>query len=59
MTQLTMSNPLLRLGLPVVRTMTWQLGIPFMAGRGFRNLLAIAEKRANSDRLPSEHVSRA
>jgi len=59
MTQLTMSNPLLRLGLPVVRTMTWQLGIPFMAGRGFRNLLAIAEKRATSDRPFSEQASRA
>jgi len=59
MTQLTMSNPLLRLGLPVVRTMSWQLGIPFMAGRGFRNLLAIAETRATSDRLFSEQASRA
>jgi len=35
------------------------LGIPFMAGRGFRNLLAIAEKRATSDRLFSEQASRA
>jgi hypothetical protein len=27
--------------------MTWRVGIPFLAGRGFRNLLAIAEQRAN------------
>jgi hypothetical protein len=54
MTQLTMSNPLLRLGLPVVRTMTWRFGIPFMAGRGFRNLLANAEERAHSGRFPRD-----
>lgn len=45
-TELSSLNPFLRLGLPVVRTMTWRVGIPFLAGRGFRNLLAIAEKRA-------------
>jgi len=59
MTQLTMSNPLLRLGLPVVRTMTWRFGIPFMAGRGFRNLLANAEERAHRGRLPREQANRA
>jgi hypothetical protein len=58
MTQLTMSNPLLRLGLPVVKTRTWRLGIPFMAGRGFRNLVASAEQRANSGRLPHEQANR-
>ena len=45
-TQLSSLNPFLRLGLPVVRTMTWRVGIPFLAGRGFRNLLAIAEQSA-------------
>src|SRR5260370_7429378 len=35
MTQLTMSNPLLRLGLPVVRTITRRLRIPFIPGPSF------------------------
>ena len=48
MTQLAVSNPLLRLGLPVVRELSWRLAIPFMAGRGFRNLVAFAEQRARS-----------
>src|SRR5260370_14519413 len=43
MTHLTMSNPLLRLGLPVVRTMTSRFGLPFIAELGFRNLLANAD----------------
>ena len=51
MTQLAASNPLLRLGLPVVKELTWRLGIPFMAGRGFRNLVAFAEQRARSGSL--------
>jgi hypothetical protein len=42
-TQLDASNPFLRLALPVVRSMTWRVGIPFLAGRGFRNLLTTAE----------------
>jgi hypothetical protein len=46
LTQLAISNPSLRLALPVVRAMTWRVGIPFLAGRGFRNLLALAEKAA-------------
>jgi hypothetical protein len=50
-TQLDASNPLLRLGLPVVRTMTWRVGIPFMAGRGFRNLLATAEHLAMREQV--------
>ena len=51
-TQLEVSNPFLRLALPVVRTMTWRVGLPFLAGRGFRNLLALAEQSAN---LESAH----
>jgi hypothetical protein len=47
--QLEISNPSLRLALPVVRSMTWRVGIPFMAGRGFRNLLAMAERGANPE----------
>jgi hypothetical protein len=49
LTQLDISNPSLRLWLPVVRVMTWRVGIPFMAGRGFRNLLALAEQGANNE----------
>jgi len=51
MTQLAASNPWLRLRLPVVRELTWRLGIPFMAGRGFRNLVALAEQRAQHGSL--------
>jgi hypothetical protein len=43
-TQLEASNPFLRMALPVVRTITWRVGIPFLAGRGLRNLLAAAER---------------
>jgi hypothetical protein len=50
LTQLEISNPSLRLALPVVRTMTWRVGLPFMAGRGFRNLLAMAERGGNPER---------
>ena len=48
LTQLDVVNPLLRFALPVIRTMSWRLGVPFMNGRGFRNLLAAAEQRARS-----------
>jgi hypothetical protein len=44
-TQLEASHPFLRMALPVVRAMTWRVGIPFLAGRGFRRLLATAERR--------------
>ena len=44
MTQLSASNLMLRLSLPGVRAMTWGAAIPFMAGRGFRNLLADTER---------------
>jgi hypothetical protein len=43
MTQLSVANPFLRLSLPVVRDLSWRVALPFMAGRGFRNLLALAE----------------
>ena len=52
MTQLSATNPFLRLSLPVVRSMSWRMGIPFMAGRGFKNLLAIAEKGAKLESAP-------
>jgi hypothetical protein len=44
-TQLEASHPFLRMALPVVRAMTWRVGIPFLAARGFRCLLATAERR--------------
>jgi len=47
LTQVEVIDPFLRLALPVVRTMTWRVGIPFLAGRGFRNLVALAEHGAN------------
>jgi hypothetical protein len=59
MTQLSISKPLLRLGLPLVRNLTWRFGIPFMAGRGFRNLLSIAEQSARNRSLPRTQASRA
>jgi hypothetical protein len=42
MTQLSITNPILRLG-PGMSRMTW-LMIPMFAGRGLRNLLALAER---------------
>jgi hypothetical protein len=42
MTQLSITNPMLRLG-PAMSRMTW-LMIPMFAGRGLRNLLALAER---------------
>jgi len=52
MTQLSLANPFLRLSLPVVRTLSWRVALPLMAGRGFRNLLAIAERSAHRGGLP-------
>jgi len=42
MTQLSITNPILRLG-PAMSRMTW-LMIPMFAGRGLRNLLSLAEQ---------------
>lgn len=44
--QLEINNPMLRLGLPGIRQMTWRFAIPWFAGRGLRNLLAMAEQHA-------------
>ena len=46
MTALSGTNLLLRLSLPGIRSMTWRMGVPVMAGRGFRNLLTQAERGA-------------
>jgi hypothetical protein len=37
---------MLRLSLPIVGSMTWKMGMPFMMKRGFGNLLKMAETRA-------------
>ena len=42
-TQEQIANPVLRLGLPLVRDLVWRVMIPMFIGRGFRNLLADAE----------------
>jgi len=52
MTELSGSNLLLRLSLPGVRNMTWRVGVPFMAGIGFRNLVAQAERGATLESTP-------
>ena len=44
MTQLSITNPMLRWALPGMGRMTW-LMTPMYAGRGLRNLLALAEER--------------
>jgi Polyketide cyclase / dehydrase and lipid transport len=48
LTQEEIVRPMLRLGLPGVRLLTWRIGIPMLAGRGFRNLLVAAAERAKS-----------
>ncbi len=48
MTQERIANPALRLGLPVVRDLSWRVMIPMFAGRGFRNLLADSEAAAQT-----------
>jgi len=47
-TQERITNPMLRLALPVIRQMMWRVGIPMFAGRGFRNLLRDAEASAKA-----------
>jgi uncharacterized protein YndB with AHSA1/START domain len=46
MTQEWIERPMLRLGVPGLRTMMWRFAIPMFAGRGFRNLLATAAEMA-------------
>jgi hypothetical protein len=48
LTQAHIANPVLRLGLPVLRSLAWRVMIPMFAGRGFRNLLADAEANAKA-----------
>jgi hypothetical protein len=43
LTQERIANPFLRLGLPVIRWITWRLAAPLFARRGFSNLLRDAE----------------
>jgi hypothetical protein len=39
-------DPMLRLGLPIVRDMSWKVGMPMMMRPGLRNLVRVAEARA-------------
>lgn len=48
LTQLAIARPMLRVALPGVREMTWSLAIPMFAGRGVRNLAALAEERSGT-----------
>ncbi|HSS93300.1 MAG TPA: SRPBCC family protein [Candidatus Dormibacteraeota bacterium] len=54
MTQQQITNPFLRLALPVIRQMMWRVGIPMFAGRGFRNLLEDAEATARAHPVPHD-----
>ncbi|HEY2597680.1 MAG TPA: SRPBCC family protein [Candidatus Dormibacteraeota bacterium] len=54
MTQQQITNPFLRLALPVIRQMMWRVGIPMYAGRGFRNLIEDAEATARAHPEPHD-----
>lgn len=54
LTQLAMTNPMPRFGLPGIRQLSWRVSIK-LATRGIRNLLALAEERG----LPAQAGSRA
>lgn len=41
-------HPLLRVAVPGVRELTWATGVRYMAGRGLRNLVRVAEDRGAS-----------
>jgi hypothetical protein len=47
-TQESITHPMLRLWLPVVGSLSWKMGMPFMMKRGFDNLLRMAETRTSS-----------
>ncbi len=53
LTQLSITNPMLRWAIPGMRRMTW-LMVPMYAGRGLRNMIALAEERD----LPTQAGSR-
>lgn len=43
-------NPMLRLSVPLVRDITWRVGMPLMLRGGLRNLVRAAEQRAGLTR---------
>jgi len=52
------TNPLLRLRLPVLRYLAFKVGIPLASSRGLRNLIAMAEAREAIDsRAPGRLAS--
>jgi hypothetical protein len=55
---LQVTNPRLRLRLPVLRYLAFKVGIPLASGRGLRNLVAMAEAREAIDpRAPGRLAS--
>lgn len=58
LTELAIANPMLRMSLPGIRQMTWQVAIPMFAGRGLRSLLALAAQRtaANESTRPPTNI---
>jgi len=46
--QESITSPILRMRLPLVRTMCWKIGIPVLGQRGFRTLLRFAEHRVEA-----------
>lgn len=46
-TQESVLRPMLRLSLPIVGSLSWKMGMPFMMKRGFGNLLRMAEARTS------------
>lgn len=55
LTQLAMTNPMLRFGLPGIRRLSWRMSI-MLATRGIRNLVTLAEEGVlptQADRRPS------
>ena len=59
MTQEQITNPFLRLGLPVMRSLTWRFAIPLFAGRGFRNLVEDAATTAKVGLQPQAISARS
>jgi hypothetical protein len=47
-------GPMLRLGLPIVRDMSWKVGMPMMMRPGLRNLVRTAEVRAAGLIVPGQ-----
>jgi hypothetical protein len=49
-----LADPMLRLALPIVRDVSWKLGMPMMMRTGLRNLVRAAEARAAGALVPDQ-----